>query len=79
MLITFKCNGCGNKITKYFKRVEDIPSFLLCGECGIGTLERQLLPPSNKSTQEIDNGLQAKKIEISNSVVDKESERLGNE
>lgn len=80
-MITFKCNNpeCENQITKVFKKIKDIPPFLDCGECGTGKLERQLGAPSSKSTQIVDNGAQARQVEIMNDVVDKERERMYNE
>jgi hypothetical protein len=81
MLIKFLCNNpdCGNNIIKLFKGHREIPPFLDCGSCGSGKLERQLGAPSSKSTQIIDNGLQAKKIEILNETVLKEQEKLSKE
>jgi hypothetical protein len=78
MLINFVCNNCDckNSITKMFKNFKDIPPFLDCGQCGIGKLERQLGAPSAKSTQVVDNGNQAKAVEVMNEVVLKEQERL---
>ena len=78
MLIKFECNNtdCKNHITKQFKDFKQIPPFLDCGECGTGKLERQLGAPSSNSTQIIDNGLQAKQVEVMNEVVLKEQERL---
>jgi hypothetical protein len=78
MLIHFKCNNtdCPNEITKLFKHSKDISSWLDCGECGVGKLERQLSVPSTKSTQMIDNGNQARRVEVMSEVVLKESERL---
>lgn len=78
MLIKFICNNgdCKNSITKFFRDFKEIPPFLDCGECGTGKLERILGAPSSKSTQIIDNGNQAKQVEVMNEVVLKEQERL---
>lgn len=78
MLIRFKCNNpdCGNEITKLFTKKADVPSFLDCASCGSGKLERMLSAPSTKSTQVIDNGAQARQVEVMNEVVLKEQERL---
>jgi hypothetical protein len=80
-MIKFQCNNpdCSNGITKLFTDVNKIPPFLNCGECGTGKLERQLGSPSTKSTQIIDNGIQARKVEVMNDVIDKESNRLYDE
>jgi hypothetical protein len=81
MMVLFQCNNpdCTNEIKKFFKKSADIPPFLDCGECGTGKLERTLGSPSTKSTQIIDNGSQARQVEIDNNVVEKERERLYNE
>ena len=81
MLIKFVCNNpdCDNSIKKYFKKSKDIPCFLDCGACGTGKLERQLGAPSTKTTQIIDNGIQARQVEVSTEVVEKERQRLQNE
>jgi len=80
-MIKFQCNNpdCENHITKLFTDVKSIPPFLNCGECGTGKLERQLGAPSSKSTQILDDGLQTKRLEIMNDVVEKERERLQTE
>lgn len=78
MIIVFVCNNpdCDNKITKYHKTAKDIPPFLDCGACGTGKLERTLGAPSSKSTQFLDNGNQARKVEVLNEVIEKEREKI---
>lgn len=77
-LIRFCCNNpeCSNEITKFFNAVKDIATWLDCGECGTGKLERTMAAPSTKSTQVIDNGLQIRETEVMNAVVENESDRL---
>lgn len=81
MMIRFVCNNpdCDNEITKYYKNFKDIASFLDCGACGTGKLERTLGAPSSKSTQVVDNGVQARKVEVMNAVVEREQEKLNKE
>lgn len=78
MLVRFVCNNldCDNEISKYFKDFKDISPFLDCGACGTGKLERVFGAPSTKSTQFLDNGAQARKVEVMNAVVEKEQEKL---
>ena len=78
MMIKFMCNNidCENEITKYYKNFKDIASFLDCGACGVGKLERILGAPTTKSTQFIDNGNQARKVEVLNEVVEKERSKI---
>lgn len=73
MLVNFLCPQCGNSITKLFKKHKDIPSDINC-ICG-SKLERQLSGPTSKSTQIIDNGVQARQVEVMNEVVEQERER----
>lgn len=77
MLINFVCNNpdCNNSVEKFIKKVSDIPPFLDCGECGTGKLERQLGAPFTKTTMVVDNGIQAKQVEVSTEVVLKEEEK----
>jgi len=78
MIIYYACNNpdCDNGIKKSFTSHKDIAPFLDCAACGTGKLERQLFAPSSKSTQIIDNGVQAKQVEIMDVVVEKEIERM---
>lgn len=79
-MIDFICNNpdCDNCITKYYKKSGDIPGFLDCGACGTGKLERELGAPATKSTQFIDNGAQARRVEVPSHIVEKEQEKLYN-
>lgn len=78
MLIDYQCNNpdCPNKTTKWYKTAKDIVGIIPCGECGTGFLERQLGAPATKTTQIVDNGLQARAVEVNSEVVLKEQERL---
>jgi hypothetical protein len=78
MLIKFICNNisCGNNITKLFKKASDIPSWLDCGSCGTGKLERILGAPASRSTQIVDNGLMAKQVELDSEMIVRQQEKL---
>lgn len=80
-MIKFCCNNpdCDNNITKLYTDVKQIPPFLDCGQCGVGKLERTLAAPASKSTQFIDNGIQSRRVEVNNEVVEKERLRLETE
>lgn len=80
MLINFKCNNpdCENEIRKFFKKFKDVPSFLDCGACGSGKLERLLSAPTNRTKQYIDNGTQARRTEVMNEVIEQEQEKRNN-
>lgn len=78
MLIKFVCNNpdCDNEITKFYKNAKDIAPFLDCGACGTGKLERTLAAPSSKSTQFVDNGVQSRRVEVMQQVIEQETEKL---
>lgn len=77
-MIEFVCNNpdCDNSIEKYYQKVNQIPPFLDCGQCGTGKLERGLGAPTSESTQIIDNGLQARRVEVRSNVVERERDKL---
>lgn len=63
-LIKFCCNNpeCDNSRDHFYAKRKDIPPFLDCF-CG-GKLERTLGAPSSMSKVSVDNGVQAKTVEI---------------
>jgi hypothetical protein len=77
-MIKFQCNNpdCTNEIIKLFVKLKDIAPFLDCGQCGTGKLERQLSAPSSKSTQMIDNGTQARRVEVMDVIIEQETNKL---
>ena len=81
MLVEYICNNldCDNSIVKQFKSFKHITPFLDCGACSVGKLERQLSAPTSKSTQIIDNGTQARRVEVMNAIIDKEKDRMDQE
>ena len=74
MLIHYKCEKCGNATKKYYKKSKDVIDEIEC-ECG-GELERQLGAPNSSSTQFIDNGLQARRVEVTSEVVEQERQKI---
>jgi len=75
MLVLYKCEKCGTEKSKYYKSHKDIKESVEC-ECEDGCLERQLFSPSTKTTQVIDNGAMSRSVELSNDVIEKETEIL---
>jgi len=75
MLVNYKCTVCGVEKTKYYKTHKDVKDSITC-QCKKGCLERQLFSPSTKTTQIIDNGAMARSVELSNDVIEKETEIL---
>jgi len=77
-MIKFQCNNpeCDNHINKLYNSSNEVPPFLDCGACGTGKLERTIAAPSSKSTQFVDNGHQARRVEVMQEVIEKETEKL---
>jgi hypothetical protein len=80
-MIIFTCNNpkCDNSIEKYYTKVSGVPPFLDCGACGSGKLEQQLGAPQSHKTQTLDNGLQARPVELRDVIMEKEQDRRRND
>jgi len=74
MLIHYKCEKCEKSTSKYYRKSKDIEDEVNC-ECG-DVMDRQLGAPNQNSTQFIDNGLNARKVEVSSTVVEQEKQKL---
>lgn len=70
MLIKFKCNLCGNEITKL---LSVRPPFLEC-ECK-GVMEPQLPEFSTTSVEVVDTGTMIKKVELRKDAIVKAKEK----
>jgi hypothetical protein len=81
MLIKFSCNNpnCRNEISKFFKHHKDIPSFLDCGSCGTGKLEREFGAPTSKSVFVVDNGFQSKSVEVTSEILEREQKKVNHD
>ena len=60
-LLSYLCS-CGLRISKFYRSAKDAPVGLTCA-CG-GEYKKQLSAPSSKSVITIDNGFQAKSVEV---------------
>jgi DNA-directed RNA polymerase subunit RPC12/RpoP len=71
-MILYICSNCKNEKTRFFSRPsKDVPRSLDCEKCGSKlALERKLSAPSQKSTIVIDNGVQAKSVELNRDIVE---------
>ncbi len=79
-LIKYVCERCGNSIQKVVatKDLKNCKNMLPCGECG-EYLERQLGGGSTKSTITMDNGVQARAVEILPDILELNQERSESE
>jgi hypothetical protein len=66
--ISYYCSECLKTLKKFYKTSKEIEDKREC-ECG-GELVRQLSSPSQKSTMVMDNGLQAKAVEVNRDIVE---------
>lgn len=69
MLVKYKCNLCGNSISKYYSTNQKVVGFIQC-ECK-GVMEKQLPEFSTSSFETVDNGNMAKKVELRKDAVQK--------
>lgn len=60
-LLSYLCS-CGKSVSKFYRVAKDAPVELAC-VCG-SEYKRQLSAPSSKSVITIDNGVQAKSVEV---------------
>jgi hypothetical protein len=61
-LIAYQCE-CKNSKKKYYRQVKDVPAFIICDKCGKES-KKVLSSPTNSSKITVDNGLQARAVEI---------------
>lgn len=66
--ILYACSKCSNELKKFYRSSGDVLNKINC-ECG-GELLRQLSSPSQRSKIIIDNGVQAKAVEIDREIVE---------
>ena len=60
-LLHYVCD-CGNQTSKFYRQVKMAPVEFACS-CG-KEYKKQLSAPSSKSVIQIDNGIQAKSVEV---------------
>jgi putative FmdB family regulatory protein len=67
-IILYKCPSCNNEFKKFHRTSKEILNKIEC-DCG-GQFLRQLSSPSQRSKMVIDNGVQAKAVEIDREIVE---------
>jgi hypothetical protein len=67
-LIAFLCKKEHSK-KKYYRQVKDIPASIICDECG-ESMKKCLSSPTNSSKITVDNGVQARAVEIIPDIVE---------
>lgn len=77
-LITFKCRECDHSENKMFSTSElkNVKNKQPCPKCGaVSSFVRQLGAPATVSKLTVDNGVQAKAVEIYKDIVELNEER----
>lgn len=67
-LIHYACKECGFLIKKLFRK-SPFPSTLICEKCN-GSMTKELSAPTQSSKISVDNGLQARRVEISPDIIE---------
>jgi len=73
-LIYYLCE-CKKSLSKFFRQAKDAPAFFTCPNCNKETLKKQLSSPSSLSKITIDNGIQARAVEIIPNIVELNEEK----
>lgn len=67
-LIAYGCN-CGHSLKKYTRQAKDAPASILCPKCNTD-MKKLLSAPSSSSKITVDNGIQARAIEIMPDIIE---------
>lgn len=67
-MIHYKCGDCSHALKKIFRK-PPFPSTLICEKCN-GSMTKELSAPTQSSKITVDNGVQARKVEISPDIVE---------
>lgn len=68
-LIAYACE-CGNKKSKLVRQAKDAPASFPCPVCNEKELKKQLSSPSSSSKITVDNGVQARAVEITPDIIE---------
>jgi putative FmdB family regulatory protein len=72
-IIAYACK-CGQVDKKFFRDIKTVPKSIECPSCK-GELKRQLSAPTTQSKLVIDNGSQARSVEVNPDVIEIFKER----
>lgn len=67
-IIAYSCE-CNTIQKKFFRQVRDVPAFLVCPTCN-KQAKKMLSSPSSSSKIIIDNGHQAKAVEVAPDIIE---------
>ena len=72
-IIAYRCK-CGNAFKKFFRNAKDATSNIECSACG-DSMKRQLSASSFESKLIVDNGIQARQVEVNPDIIEINKER----
>ena len=72
-MVNYACEN-GHTDKKMFRKASDIPTFIDCSHCD-KKMRKQLSAPSSSSKISVDNGVQARRVEISPDIIEVNEER----
>lgn len=67
-LIAYAC-ACGQSAKKFFRQVAQAPAYFLCEYCNKENMKKQLSIPNSTSKITIDNGIQARAVEVNPDII----------
>lgn len=68
-LIVYACK-CGNIEKKFMRQAKDALASFPCSKCNQDQLKKQLSSPSSSSKITVDNGVQARAVEITPDIIE---------
>lgn len=60
---------CNYSVSKFYRQAKDAPAFFICDKCG-KKQKKQLSAPNSVSKMIIDNGVQAKSLEVISNILE---------
>jgi len=72
-LINYLCE-CNHSVSKFFRQVKDSPAFFSCTKCGKDA-KKILMAPNSTSVLTVDNGVQARAVEVNLEIVESIKDR----
>lgn len=75
-LFHYSCmqRGCGHGSSKFYRQAKDAPAVLPCDVCKQDS-KKQLKAPNSTSKIVVDNGLQARAVEVNPDIIEINKER----
>ena len=73
-MIAYVCT-CGHTAKKLVRQVAQAPAFLLCEQCNKENMKKSLSAPTSTSKITVDNGSQARAVEVNPDIIRINQER----